>query len=183
MRKVLLIGTVVSALAGLALTATPSHAAAGDTLVTFTVGTVGTTVSLVAGTYVPGTGSATTAVGTIVGTVVTDLRTTPTSWAASVSSTDFGLVGATAQTGTALVPATAAKIWTPTTVVTVPGTAAITNTHTALGSALSLANTSAPLLSAVTTNANITTFTSNLQMDVTTNATGVYTGTVTQTVS
>jgi hypothetical protein len=182
MRKTLLLGSVAAVAIGLTLTAVPANAAAGDTLVTFSVGVVGSTVSISPGVYVPGVGSANAVDGTIV-SVVTDLRTTAGSWTDSVSSTDYTLVGATTPTGTALIGAASAKMWTPTAVVTIPGTAVVTNTHTALGSALTLANSTAPLLSAVTANANITTLTSNLQIDTTGKATGVFTGTVTQTVS
>lgn len=182
MRPSLAVVTLPALLLGLVLTTGPAQAAAGDTVISFTVGTTGSTVSIAPGAYVPGTGSATTAAGSIV-SVVTDLRTTAGSWTDTVSSTDFTLVGASSPTGTALIPATSAKIWTPTTVVTIPGTATISNTHTALASALTLSNTPAPLLSATTTNANTATLTSNLQIDTTGKATGVFTGTVTQTVS
>jgi hypothetical protein len=180
MRKALVLGSVAATAFGLALAASPAHA--GDTLVTFTAGVTGATVSISPGVFVPGTGSATTAAGSIV-SVVTDLRTTAGSWIDTVSSTDYTLVGATSPTGTALIPATSAQIWTPTTVVTIPGTATISNVHTALGSALTLANTGAALLSATTANANVATLTSNVQIDTTGKAVGVYTGTITQTVS
>lgn len=182
MRKALVLGATAVTVLGLALTAAPASAAAGDTLITFTVGTTGSTVSISPGVFVPGAGSATTADGTIV-SVVTDLRTSAGSWTDTVSSTDFSLVGASSPSGTALIPATSAKIWTPTTVVTIPGTATISNSHTALGSALTLANSAATLLSATTANVNVATLTSNLQIDTTGKATGVYTGTITQTVS
>jgi hypothetical protein len=182
MRKALLFGSVSAVALGMALTAAPASAAAGDTLVTFTAGTTGSTVSITPGVYVPGTGSANTVTGTIV-SVVTDLRPSAGSWADTVSSTDYSLVGATSPSGTALIPASSAKIWTPTAVVTIPGTATVTNTHTALGSALTLANTSAGLLSATTANVNIATLTSSLQIDTTGKAAGLYTGTLTQTVS
>jgi hypothetical protein len=182
MRKTLVLGSVAVVVVGLGLAAAPANAAAGDTLVTFTVGVTGSTVSIAPGVYVPGTGTATSADGTIV-SVVTDLRTSAGSWTDAVSSTDYSLVGATSPTGTALIPATSAKMWTTTAAVTIPGTATINNTHTALGSALTLANSAATLLSATTANANVATLTSSLWVDTTGKATGAYTGTVTQTVS
>jgi hypothetical protein len=187
MRKTLLLGSVAAMAIGLTMTAVPANAAAGDTLVTFTVGipTV-PTLSISPGAFVPGlggtgSGGTTYADGTIV-SVVTDLRTTAGTWVDSVSSTSFGLVGATTPSGTALIPASSAKIFTPTTLVTIPGTATVTS-HADLASAVTLSGTAAPLLSATTTNANITTLTHTLRIDTTDKAVGLYTGTVTQSVS
>jgi len=181
MRKALVLGSVAAMAFGLALTAVPANAAAGDTLVTFTVGTPGG-LSVAPGVYVPGVGGTNTVDGTVV-SIVTDLRGTTAGWTDTVSSTDFSLVGVATPSGTSLIAATSAKIWTPTTVVTIPGTATITNTHTALGSALTLSNSAATLLSAATANVNVSTLTSNLEVDTTGKATGVFTGTLTQTVS
>ena len=65
----------------------------------------------------------------------------------------------------------------------IPGTATITNAHPDLASALSLATSGQELVSAVTTNANVTTLLSTVQIDVTGKAVGAYSGTITQTVS
>ena len=182
MRKTLVVGSVAALAVGLALTSTPAQAAAGDTVVSFTVGTVGG-VSVSPGVYVPtNVAGANPVTGTVV-SIVTDLRTGTNSWTDAVSSTDFSLVGATTPSGTALIPVASAKLWTPTTVVTIPGTATISNTHATLPNALTLSATSATLLTAATTNVNTTTLTHNLQIDTTGKATGLFTGTVTQTVS
>lgn len=181
MRKALVLGTVTASALAVALTASPARAA-GETIVTFTVGTTGSTVSISPGLFVPGAGGSNYVDGTIV-SVVTDLRTTAGSWTDAVSSTNFSLVGATSPSGTSLISAASAKIWTPTAVVTIPGTATISNSHTDLGSALTLSTSAATLLSATTANVNVATLTSNLQVDTTGKATGAYTGTLTQTVS
>lgn len=180
MRKALVLGTVTASALAVALTVSPARAA--DTIVTFTVGTTGSTVSISPGAFVPGVGGTNYVDGTIV-SVVTDLRTTAGSWTDTVSSTNFSLVGATSPSGTSLIPAASAKIWTPTTVVTIPGTATVSNSHTDLASARTLSTSAATLLSATTANANVTTLTSNLRIDTTGKVTGAYTGTLTQTVS
>ena len=182
MRKTLLLGSVAAMAFGLTLTAAPAQAlGGGDTLVSFTVGTVGG-VSISPGLYVPGAAGTNTVNGTVA-SVVTDLRTGSNSWTDTVSTTDFTLVGATTPTGTALIPAASAKLWTPTALVSVPGTATITNDHATSGTALALSTTAATLLSAATTNVNVTALTHNLQIDTTGKASGLFTGTLTQTVS
>ncbi|MGZ6804404.1 MAG: hypothetical protein ACXVFU_15270 [Nocardioidaceae bacterium] len=182
MRKALVLGSVAAGALVLALTATPASAGSGDTLVSFTVGTTGTTVSISPGAYVAGVGGSNYVTGTIASTI-TDLRTTAGSWTDTVSSTDYSLVGATSPTGTALIPASSARMWTSAAVVAVPGTATISNSYTSFAASLALANTAAPLLSATTANTNTTAVTSNVQIDTTGKATGVFTGTITQTVS
>lgn len=182
MRKALVLGSVAAGALVLALAATPASAGSGDTLVSFTVGTTGTTVSISPGAYVAGVGGSNYVTGTIASTI-TDLRTTAGSWTDTVSSTDYSLVGATSPTGTALIPAGSARMWTSAAVVAVPGTATISNSYTSFAASLALANTAAPLLSATTTNTNTTAVTSNVQIDTTGKATGAFTGTITQTVS
>ena len=182
MRKTLVFGSVAATALGLALTAAPANAGTGDTVVTFNVGTVGSTVSIVAGPYVPGTGATDVIDGTIT-SIVTDLRTGGGSWTDAVSSTNFNLVGATTPAGTSQIPVANAKIWTPTTTVAILGTSTVTNTHSALVSALTLGTSAVTLVSATTTNVNTVTLVSNLQIDTAGKASGQYTGTITQTVS
>jgi hypothetical protein len=182
MRKAILLGTAALAVAGAAF-ATPASAVplGGDTTVTFAVGTAGG-VSILPAPAVVALPSGNSEIGALT-SVVTDLRVAGGGWTDTISSTDFALVGATSPSGTSLVPATAAKIYTTSATVAIPGTATITNLHTDLASALSLATTGQELLSATTTNANVTTLVSTLQIDVTGKAVGAYTGTITQTVS
>jgi hypothetical protein len=191
MRKALVLGSVTAMAVGLTLAAAPANAAAGDTLVTFAAGTLGG-LSISPGLYVPGAPGTNVVTGTMA-SVVTDLRGTNAGWIDAASSTNFSLVGATtAQTsdgsmvdvGAAAVSTTGkAKLFSTALLTSVPGTATITNTHTTLGSALSLSRTPATLLTAATANVNVTALTNTLEIDTTGLATGVFTGTVTQTVS
>lgn len=181
MRKALLLGSLATALAGSTFAATPASAA--DTLVTFTVGTTGTTVSILPSAALVGVTSGDTVTGTMTA-VITDTRITGTpGWTASISSTNFGLVGVSSPSGTSLVPATAVKVWATSATVSVPGTATVTNTRTSLASALSLSTLSQTLMTATTSNANVTTIAESVQIDVTGKDTGAYTGTITQTVA
>jgi len=180
MRKALTLGTLVLAVAGSAFAAAPASAA--DTTVTFTAGTSGTTVSILPSAAVVGVTVGNTVTGVMTATI-TDLRVAGGSWATSISSTDFALVGAASQTGASLVPATSAKVWNTAVTVAVPGTATVTNSFAALSSARTLSNTAQPLVSATTTNVNTTVLAQSLQIDVTGKNTGAYTGTITQTVS
>lgn len=190
MRKALVLGSVAAVACGLTLAAAPANAASGDTIVTFTVGTAGG-LSVTPGVYVPGVGGSNTVTGTMA-TVITDLRGTNAGWVDSASSTNFTLAGATTpqtadgsliDVGAAAASTTGkAKLYSTATVTSLPGTATITNTHTALASALSLSRTAATLLSATTSNVNVAALTNTLEIDTTGAANGVFTGTVTQSV-
>lgn len=179
MRKALALGTVAVAAVGV-FAAQPASAA--DTTVTFTAGTTGSTVSILPSAAVVGVTVGNTVTGTLT-SVITDLRPSSNSWTATVSATDFALFGATSQTGASLVPATSASIYNTAATLTVPGTATLSNTHTTSGSALALSNNAQTLLSATTANVNVTTVNSTLTIDVTGKNAGLYTGTLTQTVS
>lgn len=182
MRKALVLGTVASAVVAGALAAQPASAAAGDTTVTFVAGTTGSTVSILPSAAVVGVASGNTVTGAMT-SVITDLRVAGGGWTDTISSTDFGLVGATTPSGASLVPASAAKIYNTAATVTVPGTATVTNNYTSSGAALALANTGQTLLTATTTNVNVTTVLSTIEINVTGKTAGAYAGTITQTVS
>ncbi|MCU1595792.1 MAG: hypothetical protein JWO12_3184 [Frankiales bacterium] len=187
MRKALVLGSVAAMAFGLALAA-PAGAATGDTVVTFTVGSTVPSVAVVGGVWTPGTGTSTTAVGTIVGTVITDTRipavTTTGNWTDVVSASSFDMVGVTTPAvadGTRIAPSSA-TIWSDDPVVTIPGTATVTNDHPS-STPLTLASTTATLLHASTKNPNISTFTSHVSINTSAAATGAFLGTITQTVS
>lgn len=180
MRKSLVLGSLALAVAGSALAAVPASAA--DTTVTFTAGVTGSTVSILPAPAAVGTTSGNTVTATIASTI-TDLRVAGGSWASTVSSSGFTLVGATTPGTAGTVPASSATIYNSTPVVAVPGTATVANPHSASGSALTLSGSAQPLLSATTTNANVVTYTSTVSIDVTGKTTGAYTGTITQSVS
>lgn len=178
MRKALALGTVAVAAVSV-FAAQPASAA--DTTVTFTAGTTGSTVSILPSAAVVGVTSGNTVTGTLT-SVITDLRPAGGSWTAAVSSTNFGLVGATSQTGANLVNASAATFSNATPTVAVPGTATVTNAAPS-GSPLTLSTSPQTFLSATTANVNVTTVVSTLTIDVTGKSTGLYSGTLTQTVS
>jgi hypothetical protein len=181
MRKPLVLGTLALAVAGSALAAVPASAAAGDTTVTFTAGTTGSGVSILPSAAAAGVTVGNTVTATLT-SVITDLRIAGGSWTSSVSSSNYTLVGATTPGTTGTVPAASAKIYNTSATVTVPGTATLTNTHVDNGSALTLSTTPQTLMSATTTNVNVTTVASTLVIDVTGKDTGAYTGTLNQTV-
>lgn len=179
MRKVLPLATL-ALVAGTAFAASPASAA--DSTVTFTAGVTGSTLSIVPSPAIVGVTSGNSVTGLMTSTI-TDLRPTGGSWTDTISSTDFLLAGATDQTGANRVAATAASIYTTAVTVAIPGTATVANTHTALGSALALSNSGQTLVSATTSNVNTTTLASTVVIDVTGKSTGLYTGTLTQTVA
>lgn len=179
MRKALTLGTLAVAVAGTAFAASPASAA--DTTVTFTAGTTGNTVSILPSAAVVGVTSGNTVTGTMT-SVITDLRASSGSWTAAISSSDFALVGASSATGASLVPASSASIYNNSATVTVPGTAVPNNLHPS-SSPLSLSSSAQALLSATTTNVNVTTVVSTLNIDVTGKNSGAYAGTLTTTVS
>ena len=182
MRKALVLGSVALAVAGTAFAAAPASADTASTTVTFSTAST-SLLTILPAAAAAGTTSGSTVTATFA-TVVTDTRTAAGNWTDVVSSSAYNLVGASSPTGTATVPASSAKIWTGTAVVTVPGTAT-TNLqgHIDAASALALTGTAQTLTTAATTNANIVTLNQNLQIDVTGKAVGAYTGTLTQTVS
>ena len=178
--RALSLAAVVVAFGGVAFAA-PASAAVGDTTVTFTVGVVGG-VSILPAPAAVGVTVGNAVSGTLT-SVVTDLRIDGGAWTDTVSATDFALVGATTPSGTSLVPASAAKMWTTSATVAIPGTATVTNAYTASTAALTLSTAGQQLISATTSNVNVTTLISEFEIDVTGKAVGAYLGTITQTVS
>jgi hypothetical protein len=181
--RALSLATVAVALGGVAFAAPASAVplVGGDTTVTFTVGVVGG-VSILPAPVAVGLPSGDAVTGTIA-SVVTDLRIAGGSWTNTVSSTDFALVGATAAAGDALIPASSAKMWTTQATVAIPGTATIENLYTSADDALTLSTAGAELVSATTSNINVTALLSSFSIDVSDKAMGAYVGTITQTVS
>lgn len=184
MRKALALGTLSLAAAG-AVFATPASAVAlpgvGDTTVTFAVGTPGG-LSILPPPLVAGVPVGSTVTG-VMTSVVTDLRLAGGGWTDTISASNFDLVGAASPSGTSSIPASAAKIYTTSASVAIPGTATITNVHSDLLSALSLDTTGQELLHATTSNINVTTLVSTFSIDTAGKALGAYSGTITQTVS
>jgi hypothetical protein len=187
MRKTIALGITAMTTAGLAafVPATANAACGGNVLdtcsgttaVTATVGSVGimsiatTAVATLAGTTSPATGS----LGV---TTVTDTNTGNHNWTVAMKTTDFSLVGAA---GT-IIAANKASVSMAAPTVAIPGTATITSYPTA-GSPLSLLTTNQNLVTASATNANSVVYTPNMSLDFTGAAVGVYTATVTQTLS
>ncbi|MCU1587398.1 MAG: hypothetical protein JWN31_891 [Frankiales bacterium] len=184
MRKALALGTLSLAAAG-AVLATPASAlplpGLGDTTVTFVAGTPGG-LSILPPPLVVGVPLGNNVTG-VMTSVVTDLRLAGGGWTDTVSSSNFNLVGALDPAGDSSIPASAVKMYTTSASVAIPGTATVSNVHTALDSALSLSNTGQELLHATTSNINVTTLLSTFSIDTTGKSLGAYSGTITQTVS
>jgi hypothetical protein len=184
MRKALALGTLSLAAAG-AVFASPASAlplpGLGDTTVTFVAGTPGG-LSILPPPLVVGVPLGDTVTG-VMTSVVTDLRLAGGGWTDTVSASNFNLVGALEPSGDSVIPASAAKIYTTSVSVAIPGTATISNLHTDLLSALPLSTTGQELLHATTSNINVTTLLSTFSINTAGKALGAYTGTITQTVS
>lgn len=183
-RRALALGVIGFALAGISL-APPAAAVAdsGSTTVTFTAGVTGGLTILPTPAAV-GVGAGNSVTG-VIGGVITDLRVGGGTWTDTVTASSFDLVGATAPSvsdGTRA-PATAVSMWTTSATVAIPGTATITNNYPDAANALTLSGTGDELVSAVTSNVNVTTLVGGFTIDVTGLQTGAYLGTITQTVS
>jgi hypothetical protein len=159
----------------------------GDTAVTATVGLSGVgVVSIVPPTAMALAQTGSTLSNAVPGaTTVTDTRVPGLgggSWTVTAKMSDLSLTGASPAV---TIPASGnASVYTSSPVVAVPGTATVTDNHVGSGNALALLNTDSTLLSAATTNANSVTYTSTLLFSVPNNTpVGVYTGTLTETVS
>ena len=187
MRKSIALAITAATTAGLAafVPATANAACApaplscsGDTLVTATIGSVGV-ISITTAPAAALVGTSSPATGSLGLTTVTDTQTGNHSWAVSIKSTDFSLTGDATKT----IPATNAKVWLAAAPAIVPATATIAS-YPQVGSEVSLANTPNAFLSASAANANTVTFTPQMSLSYSGTApVGVYTGTVTQTVS
>jgi hypothetical protein len=187
MRKSIALAITAATTAGLAafVPATANAACGGNvadvcsgtTLVTATVGSVGimSIATTAAATLTSTTSPATGSLGL---TTVTDTNTGNHNWTVAMKSTDFSLVGAAGTT----INANKATAYTGAPIVTIPGTATITS-YPAVGTPLTLSNANQNFVVASATNANIVTYTPTMSLDFTGAATGVYTATVTQTLS
>lgn len=183
-RRAIALGAIAVAVSSVALAGPASAVVAdsGDTTVTFTVGVVGG-LSVAPAPAVVGLPSGSNAITGSLATVVTDLRVDGGAWTDTVSTDGFTLVGATQPGPDAVVAPSAAKMWTTSATVSVPGTATVENLYTDADHALTLSSAGSELISATTTNVNVTTLVSNLLIDVTGKQTGAYAGTITQSVS
>jgi hypothetical protein len=183
------VGVLVPATASAACDPAQVPACTGGTTVTALVGISGVGVVSIA----PPAALALTQSGNTLSnavpalTTVTDTRApavgSHNSWAVTAKMTDLTMVGVTG-TAPSIAASGNASMFTDTPVVTLPGTASVTDNHASSGTALSLTNTDATLLSASTSNVNTVTFNSTVNVSVPNGATaGVYTGTLTETVS
>jgi hypothetical protein len=179
MRKALALTTAAAAVA-VGLAATPAGAA--DTLITLPVGLGVETLAIAApaAVVVPGSPASAT-----IATTVTDLRLSNSAgWTATIASTDLTLVGAaTPIPAAATIPATTITAYTGDVNSTVPGLATITGEYLA-ASPLTLSNTAANfVVASARTNVNTAIYTATLNIPTAGKTAGVYTGTVTQSVS
>ncbi len=200
MRKVLALGAAAAALVSVGAAASPASACAlvagvdpcsGTTTVALNSGIISGALSLTATPAATLAGTSSLASGPLGLTTISDLRgdatlATPSSWTFSMKSTDFTLVGATSPNASETVTADKASVYLTTVpLAAILGTVTYSSYPTTTGTALALnADHSAKtVFSAVTHNLNTTTFIPTLQVDTTGKAAGLYTGTVTQSVS
>jgi hypothetical protein len=179
MRKVLAVAAVAGA-AALGLVAPSANAGTGDALVTLAVGVGVSGVSIAAPTAVatPGTPATVT-----IATVVTDTRlSNAQGWTASISSDDLTLAGATTPGTAGTIPASTMTAYTGDVEPTVPGVAVISNDVLSTNP-LTLSNTPQALVVASSrTNLNTAAYTVTVSVPTTGKTTGIYTGTVHQSV-
>lgn len=171
----LALGAVAAATLG--MTATPAHAA--DALVTLAVGLDTPTLSITAPTAVVVPGSPATAT---IATTVADLRVSGTGWTSTISSTDLTFAGV-AEPGTAgTIAASSITAYTGEVTPVLP-TVTINGEYTS-GSPLTLSSSAQSLLVATgRSNVNTSVFTTTLSIPTAGKTAGLYTGTVTQSVS
>ena len=177
MRKALALTTAAAAVA-VGLAAQPATAA--DTLVTLPVGLGSATLSIAAPAAVVTPGEPATAV---IATTVTDLRlSNGAGWTATISSTDLVLAGATTPGTAGTIAASTVTAFTGAVSSTVPGVATISGTLAA--SPVTLSGTAQELVTATSrTNVNTAIYNTTLTVPTTGKTAGIYTGTVTQSVS
>ncbi|HET6817514.1 MAG TPA: hypothetical protein VFH66_09860 [Mycobacteriales bacterium] len=193
MRKSIALAVTALTTAGLAAFVPTSAFAActvscsGDTTVTATVGTTGV-ISIAVSPTAALAGTSTAATGLLGPTTVTDTQTGTHTWQVAIKSTDFTLLNATSPTvGAGIIPAGNASVsFSGTGAVapapTVAGTATISGYPTTTPLALTTSNQT--LMSASAGNANTVTYTPYMSLSFSSSdPVGVYTGTVTQTVS
>ena len=177
MRKAL---AVCTASAAVVLGVASQPATAADTLVSLPVGLSSTTLSIAAPVAVvtPGEPAAAT-----IATTVTDLRLTGTGWTVTIASTDLVLAGASTPGADGTIAASTMSAYTGDVEPTIPGVATIAGEYL-VGSPLALSNTAQSFLSATgRNNINTAIYTATLNIPTTGKTQGIYTGTVTQSVS
>jgi hypothetical protein len=175
MRKTLALGATALTAASLALAA---PASADSATVVLAVGLADTTLSITAPTAVVVPGSP--AVATIA-TTIADLRLTGTGWTSTISSTNLSMAGVPA-TADNTITAASMTAYTGDVEATLP-TVTIGSEYTS-GSPLTLSTSAQPLLTATgRTNVNTSVFTTTVVIPTAGKDTGVYTGTVTQSVT
>ncbi|MCU1589927.1 MAG: hypothetical protein JWP11_1183 [Frankiales bacterium] len=193
MRKANLVAAAAAAVAGLALLAAPANAdtcTAAQTLAgnctTVSVTVIDGSLSILVSPTAVGTSGTVTAAASALAdvnlgpTVVTDTRLSSAGWTSKATASQF----TPAVAGPAAIPAAGAKFYVNPT-GTVPGLAALTysNGTTASGANAPVAN-GANLVTAVATGPSVVTFVPMLRLTVPADQPGgVYTGTVTQSVS
>jgi hypothetical protein len=174
-RTALALGAVAAATLG--MTATPAQAA--DALVTLAVGLDTPTLSITAPTAVVVPGSPASAT---IATTVADLRLSGTGWTATISSTDLTYAGVSSPSGAQTIAASTITAYTGNITPVLP-TVTIDNEYTS-GSPLTLSNSAQSLVVATgRTNVNTSVFTTTLSIPTSGKTAGLYTGTVTQSVS
>jgi hypothetical protein len=177
MRKPLALGAVALAAGAVALTAPQAQAA--DALVTLAVGLDTPTLSITAPTAVVVPGSPASAT---IATTVTDLRLSGTGWTSTISSTDLTLQNLASPGAAQTIAASTITAYTGNVEPVLP-TVTISGEYTS-ASPLTLSNSAQTLLTATSrTNTNTAIFTTTLSIPTTGKTAGVYTGTVTQSVS
>lgn len=177
MRKAIALTTTLTAVT-LGFVAQP--ATADSALVTLAVGIANPTLSIAAPTAVVVAGSPASAT---IATTVTDLRLDGTGWTVQISSTDLTLAGVTTPGAAGTIPANTMTAYTGDVEPTVPGTITIAN-EKLVASPLTLSTTPADFLVGTSrANTNTAVFTTTVKIPTAGKTQGVYTGTVTQSVS
>lgn len=178
MRKVLALTTAATAALALGLAAQPAHAA--DALVTLAVGLDTPTLSITAPVAVVVPGSPATAT---IATTVADLRLSGTGWTSTISTTALTLTGVTTPGTAGTIAASTMTAYTGQVVPDLLGAVTIDNEYTS-GAPLTLSTTAQPLVVATgRTNINTNVFTTTVSIPTAGKTQGLYTGTVTQSVS
>ena len=175
MRTTLALGATALTAASLVLAA---PASADSATVVLAVGLDNPTLSITAPLAVVTAGSPASAT---IATTVADLRLTGTGWTATIAATDLAMTGVTPATSNTIA-ATSMTAWTGNVTPALP-TVTINGEYTS-GAPLTLSTSAQTLLTATgRTNVNTSVFTTTLSIPTTGKDVGVYTGTVTQSVS
>lgn len=169
------LGAVVAATLGL----TAPTAQAADALVTLAVGLDTPTLSITAPTAVVVPGSPASAT---IATTVSDLRESGTGWTSTISSTNLTFAGVATPGVAGTIAASTITAWTGEITPVLP-TVTINGEYTSV-SRLTLSNSAQSFVVATgRTNVNTSVYTTTLSIPTSGKTAGVYTGTVTQSVS